>query len=470
MNRTMKRWPTRRAVLVLIAAVVATAGTGWRIVAQHAAARSSAAAVVAAADAAAEVEVRTKDIAFYETRAARDPESAGDRAQLAALYFQRARETSDFHDYVRAEESARSALALRTQHNGAAFAVLASTLLAQHRFVEAREFARRLVASDPDVDAFRAMLGETCLELGDYAGAQEAFASIRGQRRAALAVAPRLARWAEIRGDTAQARNLLRWARARADSAAELPREQRAWFHLRLGELDLRQGRPGRAEREFRAGLAVLPNDHRLLAAMARLAAGRHEWRDAIRYGDSSVAITLDPATLGIVADAYAALGDTAKAAEYVRTMEVAVGQQPGAYHRAWSLFLLDHDRQGTQVLEAAEAELAARRDIYGYDLLAWALYKQGRPLEARRAMANALAQGTQDAMLFFHAGMIERAAGNAAAARDFLSRALAVAPAFDPSAASIAQAVIDTLARAAGMSSRAAGTHAVAGARAVGG
>jgi tetratricopeptide (TPR) repeat protein len=150
--------------------------------------------------------------------------------------------------------------------------------------------------------------------------------------------------------------------------------------------------------------------------------------------------------------------------------MEVAVGQQPGAYHRAWSLFLLDHDRQGTQVLEAAEAELAARRDIYGYDLLAWALYKQGRPLEARRAMANALAQGTQDAMLFFHAGMIERAAGNAAAARDFLSRALAVAPAFDPSAASIAQAVIDTLARAAGMSSRAAGTHAVAGARAVGG
>jgi tetratricopeptide (TPR) repeat protein len=183
---------------------------------------------------------------------------------------------------------------------------------------------------------------------------------------------------------------------------------------------------------------------------MARLAAVRHEWRDAVLYGDSSIAIALDPATLGVVADAYTALGDTAKAAEYARTMEVAAGQQPGAYHRAWSLFLLDHGRQVAQVLAAAQAELTTRRDIYGYDLLAWALYKHGRPLDARRAMTNALAQGTQDAMLFYHAGMIERAAGNPVAAGDYLRRALAVAPAFDPAAPAIARAVIDTLDHAA--------------------
>ena len=215
-----------------------------------------------------------------------------------------------------------------------------------------------------------------------------------------------------------------------------------------MGDLELRQGRPDRAAREFENGLAVLPGDHRLLAAKARLAAARHQWRDAIAYGDSSVVVALDPATLGVVADAYAALGDTARAAEYARTMEVAVGQQPGAYHRAWSLFLLDHGRQIPQVLAAAQQELATRRDIYGYDVLAWALYKQGRAADARTAMAGALAQGTQDALLFYHAGMIERAAGHAAAARDYLQRALAVSPVFDAAGPAAARAVLDTLSR----------------------
>jgi tetratricopeptide (TPR) repeat protein len=449
MERTKRRQHTRHAMAIVIVAVMSA--TGWIVVERRDAATHRAASIAtAAADAAIEAEIRTNDIAFYEQRAARDPESAGDRAQIATLYFQRARETSQFADYIRAEDAARAAIALRTAHNSAAFGVLASTLLAQHRFVEARDVARSLAEANPQVDAFRAMLGETCLELGDYACANAAFESIRGQGRAALGSAPRLARWAEIRGDTAQARRLLRWARAAADSSPELPREQRAWFHLRIADLDLRQGRTSAAERELHAGLGVLPNDHRLLAAMARVAAVRHDWQRAIAYGDSSIAITLDPATLGIVSDAYAALGDSARAQEYFQTMQVAVGQQPGTYHRAWSLFLLDHNRQVAEVLAAVQAELETRRDVFGYDLLAWALYKQGRPLEARAAMSNALAQGTQDALLFYHAGMIERAAGNPATAADYLRRALAVAPEFDAIAPSIARAVLDTLGREA--------------------
>lgn len=433
--------------VAMLAVATAASGTWWAAGRRESARRAAASALAAAADAAATAERRTKDIAFYEARAADDPEGAADRAQLAALYVQRARETGNFNDYLRAESLARAALALRTARNEQAFVVLVASLLAQHRFTEARSVAQRLAAADPEVDDYEAMLGETCLEVGDYAGARAAFAAIEPRHRGALAVAPRLARWAEIRGDTAGARALLRRARSLADSSRDLPREQRAWFHLRLGDLELRQGRPRHAERELRDGLAVLPGDPRLLAAMARLAAARHEWRDAIRHADSAVAAALDPATLGVAADAYAALGDTAQAAEYVRAMEVAVSQQPGSYHRAWSLFLLDHGRRVPQVLEAARAELAGgRRDIYGYDLLAWALYKQGRAAEAAGAMEVALAQGTQDAMLFYHAGLIARAVGDPGAARMYLRRALAVSPVFDPAAPAIARAVLETL------------------------
>ena len=436
-----------RRVRIAVVVAAAVVGGGWWNVRRLAATERLASAEAVAA-ATAELEVRTADIGFFEARAARDPESASDRTRLAALYLQRARETSDDQDYVRAEETARASLALRTQWNHAASVVLASALLAQHRFTEARDVARALVAQSPDVDAHRALLGETSLELGDYAAARAAFDSISGPGRRSLGIAPRLARWAEISGDTAGARAIMRDAVDAADERDDLPREQAAWFHLRLADLYLRQGRERGAERELREGLAINPADHRLLAARARLAVVRHDWREAILYGDSAIAIALDPATLGIVSDAHAALGDTAKAAEYVAAMEVAAGQEPGAYHRAWSLFLLDHARRVSEVLAAAQMELAGRRDIYGYDLIAWALYKSGRALEAREPMRLALAQGTQDAMLYYHAGMIALASGDPNAARNHLERALAIAPAFDHAAPAIARAALDSLRR----------------------
>ena len=403
--------------------------------------------VRARAAASQDVELRGQDIAFYEQRAARDPESAADRARLAALYLRRARETTDDEDLRRAAAAARAALALRTGRNEGAFVTLASSLLAQHRFVEARQVARQLVAMTPAA-GHQALLGETCLELGDYPCARAAFDSIDAAGRARLAVAPRLARWAETRGYTARARYIVRRAAAVASSLPTLPREQVAWFHLRAGDLELRQGRPRRANDAYQAGLAVIPGDHRLLAAMARLAAAEHRWQDAIRYGDSAIAVALDPATIGVVGDAHAALGDTARAAEYLRTMEVAVTQQPGAYHRAWSLFLLDHDRRVPEVYAKIRAELETRRDVYGYDLLAWALYKQGRHGEASVAMDSALAQGTEDASILFHAGMIARAANRPEQARQLLERALAVNPYFDPRQPAVARAVLDSLGR----------------------
>jgi tetratricopeptide (TPR) repeat protein len=435
----------RRVTLAIVVAGVAAGGGTWwnvrRLTAIERVARADAASSVAA-----EREMRTADVAFFELRAARDPESAADRTRLAALYVQRARETGDEQDYTRAEETARSSLALRTQRNGAASVVLASALLAQHRFTEARDVARRLVAEMPDVDAYRALLGETSLELGDYAAARAAFESIGGAARRSLDVAPRLARWAEIRGDTTAARTILRESVKAVAERRDVPREQRAWFHLRLADLYLRQGRVRGADRELRDGLSIDPVDHRLLAAMARLAAVRQDWHEAIRYGDSTIAIALDPATLGVVSDAHAALGDMARAEEYFAAMEVAVGRQPGTYHRAWSLFLLDHGRRVPEVLAAAQAELVGRRDVHGYDLLAWALYKSGRAAEAREPMRHALAQGTQDALLHYHAGMIARATGDTVAARDHLERALAIAPAFDHAAPVVARAVLDSL------------------------
>jgi tetratricopeptide (TPR) repeat protein len=391
----------------------------------------------------AEVELRSRNIAFYEQRARRDPEGAVDRAQLAGLYLQRGRETGSYEDFRRAEQVARASLAIRTARNGKTFLTLSSSLLAQHRFPEALEVARELVLLEPDVPPYRALLGEIELELGDYDAARATFRSLADAHHH-LAVAPRLARWAEIIGRPSDARRILRHAREEAvRRSEELPREQVAWFHLRVGDFELRNGRLNAAEAALKSGLIVEPNDYRILGALARLEAVRQRWRKVIKYGERAGA-SADLATLGLIGDAHAALGDPAAAERFYQMVEQSAKENPEPFNRQWTLFRLDHDRHVPETLELLRREITIRRDVYGYDQLAWALYKQGDYAAAKEAMDSALRMGTQDAVLFFHAGMIDRALGSHASARTHLERALALNPYFHHSYPAVARAALE--------------------------
>jgi tetratricopeptide (TPR) repeat protein len=407
----------------------------------------AAVAVQQPADVAAESEIRDRDIAFYESRAAEDTASAGDRSQLAMLYMDRARATGAFTDYQRAEKLARWSLALRTEHNGQTFGLLASALLARHEFPKALAVAQWADSVDPGVPAHVALLGEIELEMGDYDAAATHFSMIRLDRDQ-YTIAARVARWRELTGHADAARRLLRSAVKKVGIRDDLPREQVSWFHYRLAELELRTGNLDSAEASYRRGLTIFPADYRILGGLARLASARGEWQKAIEFGNEAIAIQLDPATLGTISEAYGAMGDTAQAAQYARAMTASALKQPGPIHRAWGLFLLDHGTKSDakRVLAKTRVEMRTRHDVYGYDLLAWALHRQGRHREARDAMQHALSQQTEDAQLFYHAGMIERALGNAAQARTYLEKAMTMNPRFSATQARVARAALDSL------------------------
>jgi len=59
--------------------------------------------------------------------------------------------------------------------------------------------------------------------------------------------------------------------------------------------------------------------------------------------------------------------------------------------------------------------------------------------------MLHALSQNTEDPQLYYHAGMIERALGNIAAARAYLDRAHVVNPHFGLTRAGVARAALDS-------------------------
>ncbi len=419
-----------RWALVALIGIAVTGGLLW-----HSETRSTPVHAAATSIRLTPAQMLDSNIAFYEAVARRDPTGGMALGTLALLYMRRARATGDYQDVLRSEAAARKSLTNRGTHNTKARQALAASLLSEHRFGDALGIAQELSERDVSNAAFRASVGEIQMELGRYADARESFASVAGNTRD-LSVAPRLARWAELEGHPDAAYRLMNASLLAIADRPEVPEEQKAWFWLRIGDLQLRRGKVAEAASDYRRGLAEHADDYRLLTAMAKLEGARHQWKSAIDYGEQAVAVSFDPATLGVISDSYLALGDSARAEEYAHAMEIAVSRQKTAYHREWSLFLLNHGRRVSEVLARSQEELRSRQDIYGYDVTAWALHASGRDAEAREMMTRAMALGTQDAMLFYHAAVIDRALGRAELASSELAHARTLNPYLAPGAA----------------------------------
>lgn len=372
-----------------------------------------------------EAEIRSADIDFWLRRAGEDAQSAEDRAMAAGLLAQRAREGGGVEDYRAAERLAADALRLRSAGNGKARLVLASSLLAQHRFGEALDEAKQLVTDAPEEPGYRALLAELFVEMGRYDEARAQFDSLAAHRTS-LSVAPRYARYLEFRGEGERARRLLSDARKEAASRSGLPREQVAWFALRVADAYLRAGRLDVAERALEEGLAEVPDDGRLWALQARLHAVRGEWRQSLRAVER-VGDAMDLATRSLGGDVYAALGDSAEARRWWKATEQQALDNPEPYNRQWTMFRLEQGIALEETRALLEREITGRTDVFGWAQLGWARLQTGDVQGARAAMQQATGMGMKDGWLFYVAGLVAAASGDESEARNWFTRALEV-------------------------------------------
>lgn len=382
-----------------------------------------------------------KMVAFWQNRVRRDPSGGAiEWAKLAGAYLQRSRETGDIADCQRAEQAARRSLTIRDNNNGPARDQLAFSLFAQHQFVQAQKLAAVTMAKYQDDPEARLSYAEASLERGDYGNAARALqtAIVAGQTRPDPSIQAVQARLLDIDGHPVPALALLKQAQSEADANPDMPRENVAWFHMRVGDELARMGRADDAERSYKEALALYPHDFKATTGLARLAAGRQDWPNTIFWGQKAAAIVPNPEVVALVGDGYAALGK-AKDAEAQYRLIAAEGTisraQNLVYDRYRAMFNANHSRNLPEALALARREMTVRQDIYAYDTLAWALFKNSRLPQAQAAMTKALARGTQDAQLFYHAGVIAQAQGNKAKATADFAQASTLDPYFHPAA-----------------------------------
>jgi tetratricopeptide (TPR) repeat protein len=265
--------------------------------------------------------------------------------------------------------------------------------------------------------------------MGRYEEAEKAYDELMRKDRAA-SLATRRSRLAELRGNIEEALRLMERA-AEEERRARVSKEGGVWYQVRLGELHFNAGHLEEAARHYEAARKILPKSAPALAGLGQVRAAQGKYEEATALYREAIQINPDCYLLAALSDIYTKIGNREMAQILCTKLDRTAALMEGAYNRELSVYYANHDQKLPLALELAKKDLALRQDIYSFDTLAWALYKNDLLEDAAKAMAQALKLGTQDATFFYHAGMIQDRLGHKAEARSYLERALALNPHF---------------------------------------
>ena len=371
---------------------------------------------------------------------AKNPKDATAYSALGAAHFQRARETGDVSDYQLAEESLTKSLDLVSTDFSAdePLGTMAEVCMGEHRFTDALSYAQKALSlGSGDISSF-AIVGDAYADMGQYDKSAQAYARLTPRDmtlspRAAYARDSRLAYLKFIFGDTPSAISMMKLAVAEG-TAAQLPSENLAWLYYELGEFYVQGGDSTAADVAYVTALTIHPGDYRALASLGKLRANNGRYDEAIVLYQRAIAVVPMPIFVAELGDLYAKAGNQVEADKQYQLVQYIglLGHINQVLHnRDLAVFYADHDVKLPEALDLAKKELEVRQDVYTWDALAWALYKNGKVEEAAQASDKALKFGTRDSLLLFHAGMIAAKTGQGDKAKGDLNEALQINPHF---------------------------------------
>jgi tetratricopeptide (TPR) repeat protein len=384
-------------------------------------------------------------VAFWEPRVAADPRDYLSALHLADAYAGRARVTADLADLQRAEAALRRAATV-APNTLLVVPRQAQLAFALHEFARAAALADEVLAVAPDDLTALAVAGDALLETGDLAGARQHYDRLNVLAPSAP-VWSRLARLAFLEADISAAFSLV--GRAIQDAEANGFADEAAFYRYQLGELHRATGDLAAAGVAYETALDALPGYPAATIGLAMTREGQGRRTEAIALLEAATNRLPTPDAVAALGDLYFLAGDADAADRAYALVEriSEVARATGAiYDRQLVLFAADHDRAVEAAISLAESELELRQDIYAWDALAWALYKGDRLDEAAVAANHAMALGTPDPRLVYHAGMIAAARGETDIAQRLLTQALAGAAYLPPLQVPIAEEALAAL------------------------
>ena len=352
-------------------------------------------------------------------------------SDLGSAYLAQARLDADPGLYGRAQKAFEQSLEVRPQDNDAALTGLAALAAARHEFADALALTDRSLKVNDFSPTTYAVRVDALTELGRYDEARVAVQRLLDLSPAGVDALTRASYAVELRGQVDSARALLEQAAQTATSASDV-----AFARYYLGELAWNTGDLDAAAEAYEAGIAADPSYLPLLAGRAKVLAARGDTAAAAGEYRTVVEQLPQPEFLVAFGELLEATGQQDAAEEQyavVRATQQLFAANGQDVDTELALFEADHGTPAAAVA-AARSAYAKRPDaIFTQDAYAWALHKAGRSAEALPIARAALRTGLKSPAMLARLGTIEAAAGDTAAARRSLERALALNPDFSP-------------------------------------
>jgi tetratricopeptide (TPR) repeat protein len=318
--------------------------------------------------------------------------------QIGWRYVEKARRKYDPGYYKIAEQCA-ACIDSHKPESTSAMLLRGHILHNLHRFKEAEEISRTLV-SRRGLAFDYGLLGDVLMEQGKLREAITAYQKMMDLKPGPQAYSRGAhVRW--LKGDLDGSRVLLQMS---AQAAGQGDPESAAWAYARLSFLELQAGAIKKAATSCKAATSWNKDYAPGLLACGRVMLAKGQKNEAISFFQRAAKLNPLPEYLWMLADALRAAEREAEAGE-IEAQLISRGENDDP--RTLALFLATRGLEVNKALRLAENEQKSRNDIYTFDAMAWALAAAGRFDEAHGMIERALAEGTKDARLFFHAAVI---------------------------------------------------------------
>jgi tetratricopeptide (TPR) repeat protein len=178
-----------------------------------------------------------------------------------------------------------------------------------------------------------------------------------------------------------------------------------------MARVNLEIGNVSAAESMSEQALSDEPNNTCALFVLSQVRLLQGKPSDAVLFLRQSYGAVPRVQTLYSLAEAMEAadMPDDAKTT-FARFENEAIAEssRPDNGNRELVFYYADHANNPAKSLQVAELEVARRHDVHTLDAYAWALYKNGRYIEAGKQMETLLKVGVREAPILYRAGKIE--------------------------------------------------------------
>ena len=356
-----------------------------------------------------------REIAGHQSKIAEQPESTALVERLGWAFVTKARLTNDPGFYKLAELCASRVLAAAPDESDALL-LRGHILHALHRFHDAEAVAVALTSKREFVFDY-ALLGDVLMEQGKLDAAVDAYQKMV-DLKPCLQTYSRVAHMRWLKGDLTGA---IAAAGLAVSSGSATEPEPLAWASTRLAFYLLQANQAAKAVATTEQALRLAPDYPQALLVRGRALLAQDSLPEAVASLRRAAELSPLPEFLWALADALRA--------NHQETDAVAVEQKLRASGetndpRTFAVYLASRETDNSTALRLARAELNERKDVFTHDAIAWAEFASGHIEEAQAAARLALAEGTQDPRLLYHAGSIASAAGQSLDALTLFNKA----------------------------------------------